>query len=153
MILSSVSEPWACVGRTELHKSKAGGRHLIKQAFLSYRETAELSRCCCMLILLKSNLATDRSMPQPPISTILLQRIRQRECEKAAVAGETRGIWDPQLVKRTIPLQSAVCTRSLSQSRLLWLTVVRAAWLSLALNFLVLCFSIPLYASSVSKSC
>ena len=31
------SEPWACVDRTELHKSKAGGRHLIKQAFLSKR--------------------------------------------------------------------------------------------------------------------
>ena len=54
------SEPWACVGRTELHKSKAGGRHLIKQAFLSYKEIAGFSRCCCKLILLKPNLS-DRS--------------------------------------------------------------------------------------------
>lgn len=37
------SEPWACVGRAELHKSEAGGRHLIKQAFLSYKEIPELS--------------------------------------------------------------------------------------------------------------
>ena len=36
-LVYQVSEPWACVGRTELHTSKAGGRHLIKQAFLSKR--------------------------------------------------------------------------------------------------------------------
>ena len=62
-----VSEPWACTGRTELYMPKAGGRHLIKQAFLSYKEISELSCCCCMLNSLTSNVATDHYILQPPI--------------------------------------------------------------------------------------
>ena len=39
------------------------------------------------------------------------------------MAGETRRIWVSQFMERIISLHSAVCTRSLSQSRLLWLMI------------------------------
>ena len=74
-----VSEPWACIGRTELYMPKAGGRHLINQAFLSYDEKSELPRCCCMFNSLTLNVATDHEIPRPPIAPYYFNQLGKED--------------------------------------------------------------------------